>query len=121
MAQGARELISVAYRNITAEIPALAKLKLIFRLELRGRGDVQVFRVRIPGPEISKIEPEDARLEVSVARSDFNELAADGKLRDWHEAYDHGHVKVSGDPNVRRLIGQVIERHEARSRLKKAH
>jgi hypothetical protein len=120
VAQGARELISVAYRSITAEVPALAKLKLIFRLELRGRGDVQVFRVRIPGPEISKVEPEDARLEVSVPRSHFNELAADGKIRDWHEAYDHGHVKISGDPNVRRLIGQVIERHEARSRLKKA-
>jgi hypothetical protein len=121
VAQGARELISVAYRNITAEVPALGKLKLIFRLELRGRGDVQVYRVRVPGPEISKVEPEDARIEVSVARADFNELATDGKMRDWHEAYDYGHVKVSGDPNVRRLIGQVIERHEARSRLKKAH
>jgi hypothetical protein len=121
MAQGARELISVSYRNITAEVPALAKLKLIVRLELRGRGDVQVYRVRIPGPEISKTDPSDARIEVAVARSHFNELAADGKIRHWREAYDHGDVKVSGDPNVRKLIGQVIERHEARSRLKKAH
>ena len=120
MAQGARELISVAYRNITAEVPALAKLKLIFRLELRGRGDVQVFRVRVPGPEISKAEPEDARLEVSIPRSHFNELAADGKIQHWREAYEHGDVKVSGDPNVQKLIGQVIERHEARSRLKRA-
>jgi hypothetical protein len=121
MAQGARELISVAYRNITAEVPALAKLKLILRLELRGRGDVQVYRVRVPGPEISKAEPEDARVAVALARSHFNELAADGKVRDWHEAYERGHVKVTGDPNVRKLIGQVIERHEARSQLKKAH
>jgi hypothetical protein len=120
MAQGARELISVAYRNITAEVPALAKLKLILRLELRGRGDVQVFRVRVPGPEISKTEPEDARIEVSVPRSHFNELVAAGKIGDWREAYDHGHVKVTGDPNVRKLIGQVIERHEARSHLKRA-
>lgn len=120
MAQSARELISVAYRNITSEVPALANLKLIFRLELRGRGDVQVYRVRVPGPEISKAEPEDARIEVSVPRSHFNELAADGKIRDWREAYEHGHVKVSGDPNVRKLIGQVIERQEARSHLKKA-
>jgi hypothetical protein len=121
VAQGARELISVAYRNITAEVPALAKLKLIFRLELRGRGDVQVYRVRVPGPEISKAEPEDARIEVSLPRSDFNELAVDGKIRNWREAYEYGHIKVAGDPNVRKLIGQVIERHEARSHLKKAH
>ena len=66
MAQGARELISIAYRKITVEVPALAKLKLVFRLELRGRGDVQVFRVRVPGPEISKADPEDARVEVSI-------------------------------------------------------
>jgi hypothetical protein len=120
VAQGARELISVAYRNITTEVPALAKLKLIFRLELRGRGDVQVFRVRVPGPDISKTEPEDARIEVSIPRSHFNELVADGKISHWREAYEHGDVKVSGDPNVLKLIGQVIERHEARSHLKRA-
>jgi hypothetical protein len=121
MAQGARELISIAYRNITVEVPALAKLKLIVRLELRGRGDVQVFRVRVPGPEITKSEPEDARIEVSIPRSHFNELVADGRIRDWREAYEHGHIKASGDPNVLRLIGQVVERQMARSQLKKAH
>jgi hypothetical protein len=120
VAQGARELISVAYRNITAEVPALAKLKLILRLELRGRGDVQVFRVRVPGPEISKTEPDDARVEVSIPRSHFNELVADGKIRHWREAFEHGDIKASGDPNVLKLIGQVIARQEARSQLKKA-
>lgn len=111
----------MAYRNITAEVPALAKLKLTLRLELRGRGDVQVFRVRVPGPEISKEAPGDARLEVSLPRSHFNELATDGKIRHWREAYEHGDVKVAGDQDVQKLIGTVIERHEARSRLKKSH
>lgn len=120
MAQGARELISIAYRNITGEVPALAKLKLVFRLELRGRGDVQVFRVRVPGPEIAKAEPEDARVEISIPRSHFNELVADGKIRHWREAYEHGDIKASGDPNVLKLVGQVIARQEARSQLKKA-
>jgi hypothetical protein len=117
----AQDLIATAYRRFTAEVPALAKLKLTFRLELRGRGDVQVFGVRIPGPEITKGEPEHPRIEVTMSRSTFNELAADGKVRHWREAYDHGHVKVMGDPEVRRLIGTVIERQMARSRLKKAH
>ena len=115
----ATELIAVAVRNFEREVPALAKLKLVFRLELRGRGDVQVFRVRVPGPEVTKEEPEDARVELSLPRSDFNELAA-GKLRHWREAYERGHLKVEGDPNIRKLVGQVIERQEARSRLKKA-
>ena len=116
----ATELIAMAYRNITAEVPALAKLKLTLRLELRGRGDVQVVRVRVPGPDISKEAPGDARLEVSVPRSHFNELATDGKIKHWREAYEHGDIKVAGDNDVQKLIGTVIERHEARSQLKKA-
>ena len=120
MAQGARELISIAYRNITAEVPALGKLKLVVRLELRGRGDIQVFRVRVPGPEITKVEPEDARVEVSIPRSHFNELVAAGKIGHWRQAFEHGDVKASGDPNILKLVGQVIEHQIARSGLKKA-
>ncbi len=117
----AQDLIGTAYRRFTTEVPALGKLKLTFRLELRGRGDVQVFGVRVPGPEVTKGEPENARLEVIVPRSDFNELAEKGKLPQWRAAYERGHVKVLGDPDVRKLIGTVIERSEARSHLKKAH
>jgi len=116
----AQELISTAYRNITAEVPALARLKLTLRLELRGRRDIQVFSVRVPGPEITKVDPGDARIEITLPRSHFNELATEGKISDWHEAYDHGQIKVEGDPEIRKLIGTVIERQEARGRLKKA-
>jgi SCP-2 sterol transfer family len=114
-----QDLIATAYRRLILEVPALDKLKLVLRLELRGRGDVQVFRVRAPGPDISKGEPEDARLEVSMPRSHFNELATDGKLKHWREAYDQGHIKVSGDRQIQRLIGEVITRHEGRARLRK--
>jgi hypothetical protein len=115
------ELIAVAVRNLEREVPALAPLKAVLRLELRGRGDVQVFRVRLPGPEVTKGEPDDARLEISMSRSVFNEFAEKGQLPDWREAYDRGHIRVAGDPEIRRLIGTVIERQMARSRLKKAH
>jgi hypothetical protein len=115
------ELIAVAVRNFEREVPALAKLKLVLRLELRGRGDVQVFRVRVPGPEVSKGEPEDARLELSLPRSNFNQLAEKGRLAEWREAYEHGQIRVSGDREIERLIATVIQRQEARSRLKKAH
>ena len=117
----ASELIAVAVRNFEREVPALAKLKLVIRLELRGRGDVQVFRVRVPGPDVTKGEPEDARIEIAMPRARFNELAPAGKLSGWRDAYQHGDVKVLGDRDVLKLIGTVIERHEARSRLRKAH
>jgi hypothetical protein len=32
---------------------------------------------------------------------------------DWKEAFFYGHLKVEGDPRVRRLIGEAIERSEA--------
>jgi hypothetical protein len=93
----------------------------VFGLELRGRGDVQLYRVEVPGPKISKGMGDDERIHVSIPRSHFNELAADGKIGHWRDAYEHGDIKATGDPNVLKLVGQVIERHMARTRLKKAH
>jgi hypothetical protein len=111
----AQDLIATAYQRFTAEVPALDRLKLVLRLELRGRGDIQVFRVRCPGPEITKGEPDDARVSVSVSRSHFNELATEGKIKDWREAYQHGDVRVEGDRRIQRLVENVIQRHEARA------
>ena len=113
-----QDLIVIAYKRLLEQLPALTKLKLVARLELRGRGDVQVFRVAAPGPEIAKEEPEDARIEISVPRADFNDLA-DAGLEHWHTAYDHGIVRVGGDPAVIRLLGGVIQKHEARNKLKR--
>jgi hypothetical protein len=110
-----RALIRQAVEGLQREVPALKQLKLVIRLELRARGDLPVWRVELPGPEISKDAAGDARVEVSVARSHFNELAADGRLRHWVEAYEHGHVRVSGDPAVMSLIGNVIQRQLART------
>ena len=117
----ANGLIQKAVAQIASEVPSLANLRIVLGLELRGRGDTQLYRVELPGPKISKGYAEDERLHVSIPRSHFNELAEDGKLRHWHEAFDHGHVKVEGDPRVQQLVGQVIAKAEARSKLKKAH
>jgi hypothetical protein len=116
------ELITTAIERFQSELPALARLKLVFELELRGRGDVQMFRVELPGPEISKsASTEDARVTVAIPRSTFNELAAEGTVRRYREAYDSGQIKVTGDPNIQKLIAQVIQRHEERGRTKKVH
>ncbi len=116
-----QDLIKTAVERFQAEVPALAKLKLVFELELRGRGDVQMFRVELPGPKISKSAGEDATLRVSMPRSHFNELAADGTIKNYREAYELGQVKVSGDQNIQKLIGQVIARQEARAATRKVH
>jgi hypothetical protein len=115
-----QDLIRQAVEALQRDVPALARLKLVVGLELRGRGDVQHFRVEIPGPKISKSFGEDERLHVAIPRSHFNELAADGGPKRWREAYEHGHIKVEGDPNVQKLIGKVIGQAEARSQLRKA-
>jgi hypothetical protein len=121
VASSTPELIKQAVDRLQAEVPALQKLKLVFGLELRGRGDVQLYRIEVPGPKISKGMGDDERLHVSVPRSHFNELAADGKVKHWIEAYEHGHVKVEGDPNIQKLVGQVMAHAEARGKLRKAH
>jgi hypothetical protein len=115
----AQDQIAAAYNKLIGEIPALEKLKLVTRVELRGRGDVQVFRLVTPGPEITKDDPSDARLEVSMPRSEFNELAEEGDLTHWREALDQGHMKVGGDPDVVKLLGTVIDKHMARAKLKR--
>lgn len=120
MAASTADLIRTAVEGIQREVPSLAKLKLVFGLELRGRGDVQVYRVELPGPKISKGFGEDERVHVSIPRSHFNELATDGKVSHWHEAWDVGHIKVEGDPNIQKLVGQLIARREARGHLKRA-
>jgi hypothetical protein len=116
----AGDLIKGAVERVQREAPALAKLKLVFGVELPARGDVQVYRVEVPGPSISKGFSDDERLRLSMPRSMFNILAAEGELEDWREAYEHGHLKIEGDRKVQQLIGQVIERQLARSRLKRA-
>jgi hypothetical protein len=86
------------------------------RLELRARGtDVPIWRVEVPGPQISRDPAGDARIDVSVARSHFNQLAAEGRLRHWADAYERGYVRVSGDAAVTKLLGNVIQRQLART------
>jgi hypothetical protein len=111
-----KALILQAVEGLQKEVPALKQLKLVIRPELRARGtDVPNWRVELPGPQISRDPAGDARIDVSVARSHFNELAADGRLRHWADAYERGHVRISGDAAVTKLLGNVLQRHLART------
>ena len=121
MASDTKTLIETAVKRFLDEVPALANLKLVAGLELRGRGDVQIYRVEVPGPKVSKDVPSDAKVTLSVSRSHFNELATKGRVRDWREAFQHGDAKATGIEQVMKLIVNVVERQEERGRLRKAH
>jgi hypothetical protein len=102
-------------------VPALAPLKLVAGLELRGnRGDVQMYRVEVPGPKITKDIAADAKVRLSLPRSHFNALAAKGHVRDWREAFEKGDAKATGIEQVLKLIVNVVERQEERARTRKA-
>jgi len=55
-----------------------------------------------------------------VPRAHFNELATKGHLRDWREAFEKGDAKATGIEQVMKLIVNVVDRQEERSRTRKA-
>jgi hypothetical protein len=114
-----KTLIETTVRDFQKEVPALQKLRLVIELELRGRGDIQLFRVEVPGPKVTRDIASDAKVRLSVPRSHFNELAEDGRLRAWREAFESGTVKASGPPEILKLIQNVIEKQEERTRTRK--
>ena len=120
MAADTKTLIETAVRRFLADVPALQNLKLVSALELRGRGDVQLYRLEMPGPKITKEAAADARVRLSIPRADFNELATEGGIRQWREAFETGHARAEGSEQILRLIAQVVERQEERARTRKA-
>jgi hypothetical protein len=115
-----RALIETAIERFLDEVPALRPLKLVAGLELRGRGDVQLYRVELPGPKVTKELPSEAKVTLTVNRARFNELAAKGRVSDWREAFAHGDARASGVEQVLRLIASVVERQQERGRLRRA-
>lgn len=115
-----KAVIERAVRRVQAELPALQQLKLVVGLELRGRGDIQLYRVELPGPKIEKDPAADAQVRVSIPRSHFNELADDGNVKQWREVFENGQAKASGQDQILKLIAAVVTRHEERARTPKA-
>jgi hypothetical protein len=121
MASDTKTLIETAVNRFLEEVPALANLKLVAGLDLRARGEPQLYRVELPGPKVTKGFAADAKVNISVSRSHFNELATKGHIRDWREAFEKGDAQATGIDQVMKLIVNVVERQEERSRLRKAH
>ena len=108
------ELIGRAVAGVRDEVPAFASLKLVFGLELTtggltGPARSERFRVELPGPSVTEGDAEDARLQLAMPKAMFDLLAAEGKLADWKDAFYYGHLQVSGDERVKRLLGRAID------------
>ena len=116
----AKSLIELAVTRFQEEVPALAQLKLVFELELRGGRDVQMYRVELPGPKVTKGIAEDARVRVEMQRAFFNVMAKEAKAPDWREAFTYGQAKATGNSQILQLIGHVVDKHEERLRLRRA-
>ena len=118
--QETRTLIETAVNRFLAEVPALQPLKLVAGLELRGRGDVQLYRVELPGPKVTKDIASDAKVRIEVQRAQFNELATKGHIADWEQAFAKGEAKATGIDQVLKLIANVVARQQERSRTRRA-
>jgi hypothetical protein len=98
-----KALIEEAIARFQKQVPALERLKLVMELELRGRGDIQLFRVEVPGPEgharhrlRREGPPVDPALSLQRARprGDASPLARRVRVR-----HGQGHG-ADGDPQV---------------------
>jgi hypothetical protein len=58
-------------------------------------------------------------VRLSVPRSHFNELAAEGTIRHWREAFESGVVRATGPAEVLRLFQNGVEKQEERTRTRK--
>ena len=120
MADEAKDLIELATRRFIGEVPALEPIKLVVGIELRGRGDVQQFRLEMPAVKVTRAPADDARIRLEMRREFFNVMAKEGKVPDWVEAFTYGQAKASGPDQIVKLIVNVVERQQERERTPKA-
>jgi hypothetical protein len=118
MAEDARTLIETAVKRFVAEVPALAPLKLVVGVVLRGRGDVQQFRLQMPEATATKGPAGDARINVEMRREFFNVMAREAKIPDWIEAFTYGKAKATGPTQYLRLISSVVDKQQERERAR---
>ena len=120
MAEDAKALIELATERFIAEVPALEPIKLVVGVDLRGRGDVQQYRLEMPGVKVTKGDATDARIRLDMRREFFNVMAKEGKVPDWVEAFTYGQAKASGPEQFTKLIANVVERQQEREHTRRA-
>jgi hypothetical protein len=57
---------------------------------------------------------------LAINRAQFNELATRGTVKDWRQAFEHGDAKATGIEQYLKLIVNVVERQDERTRTRRA-
>jgi hypothetical protein len=115
-------MIQQAVHGVVEEVPALKPLKLVVGIDLHGRGDVQQFRLEMPEMTVTKDIAADARVRIEMRRDFFNLMVEHGaKVADWEQAFVEGRAKATGVSQYLQLIARVVEKHQERARLRRAH
>ena len=89
MAEDAKALIELATRRFLEEVPALAPMKLVVGVELRGRGDVQHFRLEMPEIKVVQLSRDDkgfgggGEAPNAVAPPAVAAAATSASIREW--------------------------------------
>ena len=122
MSSDAPQLIEQAVTAVVEEVPALKPLKLVVGIDLHGRGDIQQFRLEMPDITVTKDIAADARVRIELRRDFFNLMVEHGaKVDDWAQAFNEGRAKATGVSQYLQLIARVVEKHQERARLRRAH
>lgn len=111
-----RTAVETALKQLLEHVPALKPLKLIAAAEVQGGRDVQLIRIVMPGPQVTKAITPDARVTLTIRRDLLNEMIEINDLQAWIRAWDHGKFRVSGVQEYLKLIGQVIEKTAAKQK-----
>jgi hypothetical protein len=118
----APQLIKAAVTGVVEEIPAFKPLKLVVGIDFHGRGDTQQFRLEMPDMKVTKDIAADAKVRIEMRRDFFNLMVEHGaKVDDWAQAFHEGRAKATGVQQYLQLIGRVVEKHQERARLRRAH
>ncbi len=111
-----RTAVETALKQLLEHVPALKPLKLIAAAEVQGGRDVQLIRVEMPGPKVTKALAPDARVTLTIRRDLLNEMIELNDLQAWIRAWDHGKFRATGVQEYLKLIGQVIEKTAAKQK-----
>jgi hypothetical protein len=120
MSEDVRPLIEQSARRFVAEVPALGQLKMVFEVQLRGRGDVQQFRLQMPDFDVTKGPADDAQVRVEMRREFFNAMSEEAKVPDWIEAFTYGKAHATGPEQFLKLIAMVVEKQLERQNTRRA-
>jgi len=111
-----RTAVEVALKQLLEHVPALKRMKIVAAAEVQGGRDIQLIRVQMPGPKVTKAVAPDARVTVSIRRDLLNEMNDLNDLQAWVRAWDHGKFRASGVEEYIKLIGQVVSKTAAKQK-----